>query len=279
VSAPLTRERELRKAVRQARLPPRDFKIFTVLLDRADFKTAEIPGRFQPKSLDALAGLCEMSMATLCRGLAHLEAEGWLKRGRSAGGRGCPTWYTLTLGGRCYCSGPGRPRKRKTLSQFPAETVSEIRPKLSHQRELNRLRNSDKPARQAPVSAEGNAAGGRVGGSASEKEPAWGAHPWAPACQKCGGPVSELDAALGLECGRCKAAGKRPRPGDWPAGEPGGPAAAPGPVPGRVLCPVCGIRMDPVLPREGYRAHPWCEEAGGLPRSKGSARPREGRRQ
>jgi hypothetical protein len=206
VGAVLTRERELRKAVKQARLPPRDFKIFTVLLDRADFNTAEIPGRFQPKSLEALAGLCEMSKPTLCRGLAHLEVEGWLKRDRPAGGRGHSTRYTLALGDRCYCSGPGRPRKRKTVSPFPAETVSEIGPELSHQRDLNSLRITDKPAGQAPVSAEGRGDGGRMRGSQPETD----ADVWGPVCQVCGAPVSALRRAQMMRrgaavlCGRCE---------------------------------------------------------------------------
>ena len=206
MGAVLTRERELRKAVKQARLPPRDFKIFTVLLDRADFQTAEIPGRFQPKSLEALAGLCEMSKATLCRGLAHLEEERWLVRDRLAGGRGCSTRYTLALGDRCYCSRPGRPRKRETVSSFPAETVSEIGPELSHQRDLNSLRNSDEPAGQSPVSAEGlrDVGGGKVRGSQPEPD----ADIWGPVCQVCGAPVSALrraqTLARGVLCGRCE---------------------------------------------------------------------------
>ena len=199
MGAALTRERELRKAVRQARLPPRDFKIFTVLLDRADFGTAEIPGRFQPRSLEAFAGLCEMSKATLCRGLAHLVAEGWVKRGRTPGGRGCSTWYMLALGGRCYCSRPGRPTTRETVSPFPAETVSEIHPKLSHQRDLNSLGISDESAGQASVSAEGRGEGGEVRGT----EPETVTDPWGPALAGCATP----------RCRRCGA--PRRWPGAW----------------------------------------------------------------
>jgi hypothetical protein len=267
MGAALTREQELRQAVKGARLPPRDFKIFTVLLDRADWGTAEIPGRFQPRSLDALAALCEMSRATLCRGLAHLEQEGWVKRGRTARGRACPTGYTLALGGRCECARPGRPSKQETVSPFP-ETVSGIPPKLSHQRGLNSLRNSDKSAGQAPVSAGGHL-GGEMGGTAVENHSE-------PVCGLCGAPVSALrraqTAARGaVVCVRCEAADSPPVPVlPAPAGEP------------EPVCGKCGAPVSPLDLALGLGCAR-CEEAGppggGLPRSQGDAPQREGRRE
>lgn len=163
----MSRERELRNAIKNAGLPDRDYRIFRDLLDTADFRTAEIPGRFQPKSLEALARLCEKPVATLCRALNHLEAHGWVKRGRTVGGRGRSTAYTLAVGEPCHCPRPGRPRKPETLSQFPEppgeavaaaalETLSPMRAKPSHQREPNPLRINDKPAVQGPVSAGGH---------------------------------------------------------------------------------------------------------------------------
>ena len=216
---PKTREQELRTAVKQARLPPRDFKIFTVLLDRADFGTAEIPGRFQPKSLEAFAGLCEMSTATLCRGLDHLEVEGWIERARTAGGRGCSTSYTLTLGGRCWCSGPGRPKtppgKPETLSGLPSETLSEYPLKPSQNMRLNPLRNSNEPAGQAPVSAEGLVMGGEMGGPERERgEELMEGQDQEPVCGVCGAPVSPLRQAQtlrrGVVCVRCEGGGGPP---------------------------------------------------------------------
>ena len=107
----MSREQELRKAVKQARLLPRDFRTFVHLLDKADWQTAIIPDSYQPRSTRILAGECETSLHTMMRSLAHLESHGWLARTRDASGRGYRTTYALLLGSVCECQKPGRPKR------------------------------------------------------------------------------------------------------------------------------------------------------------------------
>lgn len=101
---PATREEELRAAIESADLRARDYRIYCALFKRAQWKTAEILGTFQPKSLDELAGWSRMSTANLKRGLAHLELHGWVSRERWLTlGRGHSTRYVLSLGRDCDC--------------------------------------------------------------------------------------------------------------------------------------------------------------------------------
>ena len=93
------REHELRTAIEQARLPGRDYRIFMALFTRAEWKTAVIPNRFQPRSAAELAQWCGLSQATTLRGLTGLEHHGWIQRTRTpGGGRGHGTTYQPTAG-------------------------------------------------------------------------------------------------------------------------------------------------------------------------------------
>ena len=95
----LTREQELKKAIEQADLPPRDYRILCALLARAKWKSAEIEERYQPRGLAELAAWCRMSKRNLCYGLDSLEAAGWIERARFARpGRGHFTAYQLSIG-------------------------------------------------------------------------------------------------------------------------------------------------------------------------------------
>jgi hypothetical protein len=98
--APATREVQLKKALAAARIPHRDSRIYTVLLlRRMQWKTGEIPDRFQPRSIAELAGLCGMSESTTLRGLSGLENNGWIIRERKpVRGRGHKTTYQLDTG-------------------------------------------------------------------------------------------------------------------------------------------------------------------------------------
>lgn len=95
----VTRYDELRKALEEADICDRDYRILAALLYRADWTTGEIPDRFQPKGLAQLARWAHMSRAKLCRGLDNAEQLGWLKRGRyHRAGRGQFTTYQVTAG-------------------------------------------------------------------------------------------------------------------------------------------------------------------------------------
>ena len=99
----MTREQELAAAIDRADLPPRDKEIWRQLFRRADWKTAVIPKRWQPKSLRDIARDAHMGVATVCRGLNHLESHGWIERHRTSPGRGHPTAYGLMAGADCDC--------------------------------------------------------------------------------------------------------------------------------------------------------------------------------
>jgi len=108
----VTRENELARAIEDADMPPREYRIFGALLRQsARWKTAEILDRFQP-SLAELARMSKMSRQTLLDGLAHLEKHGWITRTRSTGGRGHKTSYQLQVGIGCDCGKRERPRPR-----------------------------------------------------------------------------------------------------------------------------------------------------------------------
>jgi predicted transcriptional regulator len=107
----LDREHELRKGIRAATsLPSRDFRIYSALLDRADWKSAVIPNRFQPRNIDALAREAGMSARSVNRSLDHLALHGWVARtiGTAPGRHGRAVAYALSLGEACSCK-PARP--------------------------------------------------------------------------------------------------------------------------------------------------------------------------
>jgi hypothetical protein len=100
----LSRETELRAAIDKADLPPRDFKIYMVLFRRAEWHTAEIDPKFQPRSLTELARWSTMPRSVLAAGLNHLEHHNWIERNRwRTPGRGHTTRYKLTVGTDCDC--------------------------------------------------------------------------------------------------------------------------------------------------------------------------------
>ena len=110
MSAPrtLTREQELKAAIDKADVTPSDFRIFVTLLWLSDFGTAEIPDRFQPRSLVKLAEHCHISLAGTKRSISHLQRHGWIERHRNVteagiGGRGHGTRYKLLVGHDCDC--------------------------------------------------------------------------------------------------------------------------------------------------------------------------------
>ena len=230
----MTREQELSAAIETAVLPSRDYRIFSALLrQRAEWKTAAIAARFQPRGLAELAALAKMSKATLCRGLEHLASHGWIARERAATrGRGHRTTYQLNAGMDCDClkqrpepmtdaDRARRYRERKRARNVsasrdevsqnrvtrPAGSVSESRDEVSQDDVTKCLTSRDEIPGQGQFSAkEGNDEGREEG----ERE-------------------------------------KQARNG-----------AAPEPA----LCIICRTPMDPVLPKLGYRTHPCCGPDG-----------------
>lgn len=91
-------------AIERAHFPTADYRVYNTLLKRADFRTTEIPERFQFRSVVKLAEFCEVSPAAARRSIAHLERHGWLKHD-PGNGRGHRTIYTLLVGEPCDCKG------------------------------------------------------------------------------------------------------------------------------------------------------------------------------
>jgi biotin operon repressor len=135
VTGPRTHEQELRDAIRAARLPARDFRIYDALFARATWKTAVIVDKYQPHSLEELAEWARMSRANLCYGLNHLEYHGWLIRQRRVKpGRGHKTMYELLAGRDCN---DGCPMRKASKASNPwtlpkAESVQESSIKASN---------------------------------------------------------------------------------------------------------------------------------------------------
>jgi len=138
----LTREQELWDAILGAEVTPSDFRVYVTLLKMADFGTAEIPDRFQPRSLVKLAERCHISLAGVKRSVGHLQRHGWLERHRNLtpsgiGGRGHPTRYKLLAGRDCDC------QKQAHSEPVPVEKEAQPEP-------INRLTTPVVSAGQEP---------------------------------------------------------------------------------------------------------------------------------
>jgi hypothetical protein len=97
-----TQERRLRIAIEKASVPPRDYRIFMALHYRAQWVTAAIPERFQPRSVEEIARIANINPTTAAEGLTHLERHGWLVRHRTSG-RSRSIAYALAVGKDCDC--------------------------------------------------------------------------------------------------------------------------------------------------------------------------------
>ena len=224
----MTREQELSAAIEEAALPTRDYRIFSALLrQRAEWKTATIPAKFQPRGLADLARLAKMSKANLCRGLDHLESHGWIQRNRAdKHGRGHRTTYQLTAGMSCDCLKPKqepmtdaermrryRARKRATATgrkvshdgvTREAESVSEPRNEVSQDDVTKCLSERNEIPGQGQFSAkEGRSEGSSKGGEG--KESRQGASPeacWLASFTFPGSMTSWPEGTTGAEINR-----------------------------------------------------------------------------
>jgi hypothetical protein len=144
---PATRELELKAAIEKADLPARDYRVYRALLERAEWKSAKILDRFQPRSLN------------------HLQRHGWLVRHRhfsdnGIGGRGHPTTYQLEHGRGCDCL-PAVSRRTQDTSKgahpepVPADKGAQDEPRKG-------LRTCRVTAGQRPVSAKSVRSQGEV---------------------------------------------------------------------------------------------------------------------
>jgi predicted transcriptional regulator len=172
-----TRESELKAAIIKANLPPRDFKVYMVLMDRAQWGTAKIADKFQPRSLQELARRGNMSEANVKRSLNHLQRHGWVKRyrhltGKGIGGRGHPTRYQLEHGRDCDCRNEKGAQHELVSGEKGAQDCT-----------IKGLKSEDIAAGQARVSAK------------SVREEGEGER--AALCEICSQPLDSYLASLG----------------------------------------------------------------------------------
>jgi hypothetical protein len=159
---PADREHELRTAIEQARLPGRDYRIFMALFARAEWKTAVLRDRYQPRSLDELAAWCGSSHNTVTRGLADLTLHGWITRTprKSPGRQGAAISYQLQHGHDCDCRAARKPAmtgaERTRLWRTGIQRQNGVtKPGIQRQNAVTYdATDRHTPAGQAPVSAK-----------------------------------------------------------------------------------------------------------------------------
>jgi DNA-binding Lrp family transcriptional regulator len=227
-----TREKELSQAIEKAALPVADYRVYRALMGRADWNTAVIPVRFQPRSLAELAELSKLSVATVKRTLRHLQRHGWIERHRyitdaGIGGRGHPTRYRLDVGADCDCA-PDRP---EPVSDAERAKRYRQRKKAAH----GSVTDTPDKAAHIVVTHDGKAA--QIDVTTGEK-------------------LAQIDVTNRLTS-RDEDAGQTAFCAE--EGRDEGDREREG------LCAVCQTPLDPVLSEHGYQTHPECDEAEEAP--------------
>jgi hypothetical protein len=110
-AAPKDRWHQLADAIGDSNLPASDKAIFRYLLDKADWRTAELAERWTPTERE-IRRKTSHSLRQVKYSIEHLARHGWITADRGEADKRRRT-YTLTYGWACDC--PGRrhapPRK------------------------------------------------------------------------------------------------------------------------------------------------------------------------
>jgi hypothetical protein len=138
VTGPKDRWHQLADAISETNLPASDKAIFRYLLDKADWRTAELPARFTPLQQE-IGRKTSHSPRQIRYSLTHLGQHGWLTTGRREDDKRRHT-YALAYGWACDC--PGR---RHTAAKIAATETGD----------------SGNHCRQIAATDSGNAAGKR----------------------------------------------------------------------------------------------------------------------
>jgi hypothetical protein len=107
----VNRAEEVRRAAKQANLPLSAVVVIDTLLCRADWATAHLPAKYQPRSVAELAAWAGIARSTCETALDIGERHGWIER--TAPGelrRGASTTYQVRMGW------PRQVDRRQTLS-------------------------------------------------------------------------------------------------------------------------------------------------------------------
>lgn len=103
---------QLADAIDASNLAASDKAVLRRLLDRADYRTAELPEKFTPKQAD-IARKASITPRQVRRSLRHAERHGWVTVGGTTG-RGHRLAYRLDIGEQCGCSGRVHERREDT---------------------------------------------------------------------------------------------------------------------------------------------------------------------
>lgn len=80
----MNRAEQLKRAIRNARLPASRVVLYDTITDRADWLTGHLPDQHQPRSVDELARWAGLPRSVTMAALAELEAFGWIRRDKPA---------------------------------------------------------------------------------------------------------------------------------------------------------------------------------------------------
>jgi hypothetical protein len=102
-SAPISEWHRLLAAIKASNLAASDKAVYRLLLDKADYRTAELPARFAPRQA-VIARETSLSLRQVKYATGHLRRHGWLTaKGKTAPGRTLE--YSLAAGLPCDCTG------------------------------------------------------------------------------------------------------------------------------------------------------------------------------
>jgi hypothetical protein len=212
---------ELREAILASNLPASDKAVYRLLLDKADYRTADLPAKFTP-TREAIARQTSLSRSQAGYATRHLARHGWLALAGAAG-PGRPRTYTLAAGTQCDCTGrrhtvPAAPTVATPQARAPngvnaagqsaerdretaaTETVSTEQPNGVTGRHRSVSTNGVNAAGQRPLFTERHREGGLGEGALKVQGP-----PQDPHCRRCAAPVSLLRfAQAGDLCSACE---------------------------------------------------------------------------
>lgn len=162
----VTPEQRLRRGIHESGLPDGEVRLFTILLDKAEFKSAIMRVRFAP-TVAELMRLCDKSRATIYRRLDHLERHRWAVLPPNAGRRSAKVVRVLQLGERCECPRHGGDRRKPTVSE-PTTTPEPTPETVSSWQQGESHLGTETSLILKPVSA-GQSANPRYGASMGEE--------------------------------------------------------------------------------------------------------------
>lgn len=231
----MNRRGELERAVSRARIRPAHYALFAQLLRRSGNATGEIPdNRFAPK-LETLADQAKIARSAAYPALAELIRHGWFTRYATT--NRAKVAGKLTVGSECDCGGAvpvcqregcGKPlASRRRDARYCSDRCGKAARRLSSP--VQRARTTQPAA--SPKSPD-----------MSEVKP---------------GHVRGKARTLGLNSpDNSQVSGLEIVGAHIESSKEGARRAN-----GLARCSVCRTPMDPVLPANGYRAHPCCDPA------------------